>query len=74
MVTDKDRIGIKAIDKSKERWNGNIKKTKHVHKVTDNSKDRCEDGGAQWRSWLRHCTRNRKVGVSISDGVIRIFH
>jgi hypothetical protein len=31
-------------------------------------------GGTQWRSWLRHCATNRKVAVSIPDGVIRIFH
>jgi hypothetical protein len=33
----------------------------------------------QWRGhavaqWLRHCTTNRKVGGSIPDGVIWIFH
>jgi hypothetical protein len=29
---------------------------------------------ARWRSWLRHCATNRKVAVSIPDGVIGIFH
>jgi hypothetical protein len=24
--------------------------------------------------WLRHCTTNRKVAVSIPDGAIGIFH
>ena len=28
----------------------------------------------RWRGWLRCCATNRKVGGSISDGVIRIFH
>jgi hypothetical protein len=27
-----------------------------------------------WRSWLRHCTTNRKVAGSIPDGIIGIFH
>jgi hypothetical protein len=30
--------------------------------------------GPRWRSWLRHCTTNRKVAGSIPDGVIGIFH
>jgi hypothetical protein len=28
----------------------------------------------RWRSWLRHCAKNRKVVGSIPDGVIGIFH
>jgi hypothetical protein len=32
-------------------------------------------GACCWcRSWLRHCTTNRKVASSIPDGVIGIFH
>ena len=31
-------------------------------------------GGTRWRSWLRHCVTNRKVAVSIPDGVTGIFH
>jgi hypothetical protein len=27
-----------------------------------------------WSSWLRHCATNRKVAVSIPDGVIGNFH
>jgi hypothetical protein len=27
-----------------------------------------------WRSWLRHCIRNRKFAGSIPDGVIGFFH
>ena len=30
-------------------------------------------GGTRWRSWLRHCATNRKVVVSILDGVIGLF-
>ena len=30
--------------------------------------------GRLWRSWLRHCARSWKVGGSIPDGAIRIFH
>jgi hypothetical protein len=30
--------------------------------------------GPRWRSWLRHCTTNRKVAGLIPDGVIRIFY
>jgi hypothetical protein len=30
-------------------------------------------GGPRWRSWLRHCTTNRKVAGSIPYGVIGIF-
>jgi hypothetical protein len=30
-------------------------------------------GGSRWRSWLRHA-KCQKVVVSISDGVIGIFH
>ena len=30
-------------------------------------------GTARWRSWLRHCAKNRKVAGSIPDGVIGIF-
>jgi len=30
--------------------------------------------GTQWRSWLRHCAKIRKVAASILDGVIGIFH
>jgi len=30
-------------------------------------------GGTKWRSWLRHCAKNRKVAGSILDGVIGIF-
>jgi hypothetical protein len=30
------------------------------------------DGGTRWRSWLRHCATNRKVGGSIPDGVTGI--
>jgi len=31
-------------------------------------------GGTRWCSWLKHCAISRKVGGSIPDGVIRIFH
>jgi hypothetical protein len=31
-------------------------------------------GGTWSRSWLRHCSTNRKVVGSIPDGVIGIFH
>jgi hypothetical protein len=31
-------------------------------------------GGPQWRSWLRHCATSRKVGCSIPDLAIGIFH
>jgi hypothetical protein len=31
-------------------------------------------GGTRWRSRLRHCATSRKVAVSISVGVIAIFH
>jgi hypothetical protein len=30
--------------------------------------------GTRWRSWLRHCVTSRKVAVSFSDNIIRIFH
>jgi hypothetical protein len=30
--------------------------------------------GTRWRSWLRHCSKSWKVAVSITDGVIEIFH
>jgi hypothetical protein len=30
--------------------------------------------GTRWRSWLRHCATNRKVAVSIPDGIYGIFH
>jgi hypothetical protein len=30
-------------------------------------------GGTRWRSWLRHCDTNRKVAVSVPDGVTGIF-
>ena len=30
--------------------------------------------GTWWCSWLKHCTTNRKVAGSISDGIIEIFH
>lgn len=30
--------------------------------------------GTRWRIWLSHCTTSRKVGGSIFDGVIGIFH
>jgi hypothetical protein len=29
--------------------------------------------GPRWRSWLRHCTTNRKVAGSIPNGVIGMF-
>ena len=29
--------------------------------------------GMRWRSWLRHCATNWKVGGSIPDGVTGIF-
>jgi len=29
---------------------------------------------SRWRSWLRHSATSRKVGVSIPDGIIGIFH
>jgi hypothetical protein len=29
---------------------------------------------ARWRSWLRHCIKNRKVAGSIPDDVLAIFH
>ena len=32
------------------------------------------EGGARWRSWLRHCATSGKVAGSIPDGVIGIFH
>jgi hypothetical protein len=28
----------------------------------------------RWRSWLRHCTKSRKIAGSIPDGVTEIFH
>ena len=31
-------------------------------------------GGTRWRSWLRHRDSNRKVAVSIPDGVTGIYH
>ena len=31
-------------------------------------------GGTRWLSWLKHCATSRKVGCSIPDGVIGIFH
>jgi hypothetical protein len=31
-------------------------------------------GGTRWRSWLRHCTRSRKVAGSVPGGVIGISH
>ena len=30
--------------------------------------------GTRWCSWLRHCAIIRKVGSSIPDGVIGVFH
>jgi hypothetical protein len=30
--------------------------------------------GPRWRSWLRHCTTNRKVVGSIPNGVSGFFH
>ena len=30
--------------------------------------------GTNWCCWLSHCAKSRKVAVSISDGVIGIFH
>jgi hypothetical protein len=30
--------------------------------------------GDEVAQWLRHCATNRKVAVSIPDGVIEIFH
>jgi len=32
------------------------------------------DTDTQWRSWLRHCATSRKLGGSIPDGAIGIFH
>ena len=29
--------------------------------------------GTRWRSWLRHCTKSRKIAGSIPDGVIDII-
>ena len=46
--------------------------------VTDNSEtflmDNLESCGTRWRSWLRYCTKSRKVAGSIPDGVIGNFH
>ena len=33
-----------------------------------------EDGGTQWRSWLRYRATIQTVAGSIPDGVIGIFH
>jgi hypothetical protein len=35
-----------------------------------------EELSTEWRSWLRHCTTNRKVAGSgsVPDSVIGIFH
>ena len=32
-----------------------------------------KNGGTQWRSWLRHCAKSRKIAGSIPDGVIGFF-
>ena len=30
--------------------------------------------GTRWCSWLKHCTKSRKIAGSIPDGVTAIFH
>jgi hypothetical protein len=40
----------------------------------EDEKDITRTQYTQWRSWLRHCTTNRKVAGSILDGIIGIFH
>ena len=30
--------------------------------------------GTRWRSWMRHCATRKKVGGSIPDDIIGIFH
>jgi hypothetical protein len=34
----------------------------------------CMIGGIWWHSWLRHCATSQKIGASIPNGVIEIFH
>ena len=38
------------------------------------TKERDGTWRTRWRSWLRHCTTNRKVVGSIPDGVIGFLH
>ena len=42
--------------------------------MSDLNRSQRKTGGTRWRTWLRHCATNRKVGGSIPDGVIGIFH
>ena len=51
-------------------WSQMQKRAEH----SKNSHLTVQYGGRRWRSWLKHCVTSRKVGGSIPDGVIGIFH
>ena len=49
---------------------------KDIFKLTvgnEGSHQNINDNDVSWRSWLWHCASNRKVVVSIPDGVTGIF-